>query len=286
MPLLTLEHKHPGNPGGTPQTLIRDPQLRLQIRAQKQTKVLQWLKAEIYSSPEILALVLGLSQRQSLHKTLMAIQEQGLIRQSRVTVVGGYQTLWGITEHGQALAFDPRKNEVPSGKVFEPGRISALRLKHILGLQKMKWQAIQAGWKGWKNCDRGIQPQGKNVKFKHRPDVLVIDPAGRVVAVELELTFKTVKRYAEEVIPSHARQICVEQKYQHVLWVCPTAEDTERMKNLIRQATERLRKSESRVMYQLEAYKQKSEWRMSSGLERPTTGRNNGKAEPKIAFRI
>jgi hypothetical protein len=124
------------------------------------------------------------------------------------------------------------------------------------------------------------------VKFKHRPDVLVIDPAGRVVAVELELTFKTVKRYAEEVIPSHARQICVEQKYQHVLWVCPTAEDTERMKNLIRQATERLRKSESRVMYQLEAYKQKSEWRMSSGLERPTTGRNNGKAEPKIAFRI
>ena len=100
----------------------------------------------------------------------------------------------GITEHGQALAYDPSKNETPSAKVFEPGRISALRLKHILGLQKMKWQAQQAGWSGWKNCDRGVRPQGKNEKLRHRPDVLMIDPAGLVIAVELELTFKTVKR--------------------------------------------------------------------------------------------
>ena len=129
------------------------------------------------------------------------------------------------------MAYDPSKNEILSSKVFEPGRISALRLKHILGLQKMKWQAIQAGWSGWKNCDRGVKPQRKTEKLRHRPDVLVIDPAGRVVAVELELTFKTVKRYAEEVIQSHARQIYVEEKYQHVLWVCPTAEDMQRMKN-------------------------------------------------------
>ena len=258
MPLLTLEPKRLGNPGGTPQTLIRDPQLRLQIHAQKQTKILQWLKTEIYSSPEVLTLVLGLNHRQSLHKALMEMQEQGLIRPARVPVVGGYQILWGITEHGQALAYDPSKNEIPSGKVFESGRISALRLKHILGLQKLKWQAIQAGWSGWKNCDRGLKPQRKTEKLRHRPDVLVIDPAGRVVAVELELTFKTVKRYAEEVIQSHARQIYVEQKYQHVLWVCPTAEDMQRMKNLIRQATELLRARQSAAMKQLDSYKERS----------------------------
>jgi hypothetical protein len=258
MPLLNLEPQRPGNLGGTLQTLIHDPQLRLQIHAQKQTKVLQWLKTEIYSSPEVLTLVLGLGHRQSLHKVLMAMQEQGLIRQSKVPVVGGHQTLWGITEHGQAMAYDPSKNEIPSCKVFEPGRISALRLKHILGLQKMKWQAIQASWSGWKNCDRGVKPQRKTEKLRHRPDVLVIDPAGRVVAVELELTFKTVKRYAEEVIQSHARQIYVEQKYQHVLWVCPTAEDMQRMKNLIRQATELLRARQGAAMKQLDAYKERS----------------------------
>jgi hypothetical protein len=194
MPLLTLESKRPGNPSGTPQTLIHDPQLRLQIHVQKQTKVLQWLKTEIYSSPEVLTLVLGLSHRQSLHRVLMAMQEQGVIRPAKVPIVGGYQVLWGITEHGQAMAYEPSKNEIPSSKVFEPGRISALRLKHILGLQKMKWQAVQAGWSGWKNCDRGVKPQRKTEKLRHRPDVLVIHPAGRVVAVELELTFKTVKR--------------------------------------------------------------------------------------------
>src|SRR5947209_5603830 len=63
-----------------------DPQLRLQIHTQKQTKVLQWLKTEIYSSSEILARVLGLNHRQSLHKLLMTMQEQGLIRYAKVQI--------------------------------------------------------------------------------------------------------------------------------------------------------------------------------------------------------
>jgi hypothetical protein len=202
--------------------------------------------------------VLGLNHCQSLYKLLTTKQEQGLIRYAKVPVVGGHQNLWGITEHGQALAYDPSKNETPSAKVFEPRRISALRLKHILGLQKMKWQALQTGWSGWKNCDRGVKPQRKNDKLRHRPDALVIDPASKVIAVELELTFKTVKRYAEEVIQSHARQIYVEENYQHVLWVCPTAEDVQRMTNLLRQATELLARKDSAALKQLEAYKQQS----------------------------
>ncbi|HEV2990642.1 MAG TPA: hypothetical protein VG759_19555 [Candidatus Angelobacter sp.] len=70
MSLLIVEPKRSGNPSGTPQTLIHDPQLRLQIHLQKQTKVLQWLKTEIYSSPEVLRLVLGLSHRQSRKSAL------------------------------------------------------------------------------------------------------------------------------------------------------------------------------------------------------------------------
>jgi hypothetical protein len=77
-----------------------------------------------------------------------------------------------------------------------------------------------------------------------------------VVAVELELTFKTVRRYADEVIASHVRQICVELKYQHVLWVCRTAEDAQRMQNLLWRAVERLRKNESWAGRQLAAYKE------------------------------
>lgn len=256
MPLLNIEPKHPGNPNGTPASLIRDPQLRKQIRILKQTKVLHWLKTEIYSSPEILALVLGFSHRQSVHKTLSAMEECGLIRQGRVAIVGGHQTLWGITEHGQAMAC-PDPDDEPFPKVFEPGRVSALRLRHILGLQRFKWQAMQAGWTGWKNCDRGVKPQ-KRKDFKHRPDVLVVDPAGKVVAVELELTFKTIKRYAEEVIPAHAMQICFEQTYQHVLWVCPTREDVRRMVNLIQQATAKLREGPSHVMDKFDAYKERT----------------------------
>ncbi len=256
MSLLIADAKRPGNAGGTPQTLIRDPQRRKQIHAEKQSKVLDWLKAEIYSSPDILALVLGVSSRQAVHKTLTGMQAQGLIRCAKVEVTGGHQTLWGITEHGQAAACDLNKSELPQGKPFEPGRVSALRLKHILTLQKMKWQSVQAGWSGWKNCDRGVKPQKRNEKFKHRPDVVTIDPAGRVVAIELELTFKTIKRYQQEVVPSHARQICLYHQYQHVLWVCPTAEDTKRMKGLLIETSKRLRASDSLTMKQMDAYKQ------------------------------
>src|SRR5579872_5365704 len=255
MPLLEITPKPIGNPGGTPQTLIRDPKLRLQIHAQKQSRILQWLKTETYSSPDVLALVLGLA-RQSLHKTLTAMRDQNLIRHAKVPVVGGHQSLWGITEHGLALAWDLSGNQTPAGKVFEPGRISALRLKHILELQKMKWQALQAGWSGWKNCDRGVKPQPTSGKFKHRPDALAIDPAGLVIAVELELTFKTVQRYAQEVLPSHIRQMYVERTYQQVLWVCPTAEVGQRMRNLLGQALEWLRAKKHSAAEQLSAYQQ------------------------------
>jgi len=106
----------PRYPRGTPQTLIRDPHLRLQIHTQKQTKILQLLRTEVYSSSEILALVLGLNHRQSVHKLLMTMQEQGLIRYAKVPVIGGHQNLWKITEHGQALAYHPSNNEMPSAK--------------------------------------------------------------------------------------------------------------------------------------------------------------------------
>ena len=109
----------PGNPRGTPQTLRRDPHLRSQIHTQKQIKILHWLKTEIYSSSEILAPVLGLNHHQSVHKLLMTMQEQGLIRYAKVPVIGGYQNLWKIIEHGQALAYHPSNNEMPSAALCQ-----------------------------------------------------------------------------------------------------------------------------------------------------------------------
>jgi hypothetical protein len=256
MPLLKVEPRRPGNAGGTPQTLVRDPQARKQIHVQKQTKVLHWLKTEIYSSSSVLAQVLGVTSRQAVHKTLSRMESAGLVKAAMMRTLNGRETLWGITEHGQAMAFDPSKNEAPSAKVFEPTKVPERLLEHNLELQQMKWQASQAGWSGWKNYDRGVKPAKKDEKLKHRPDVLVIDPAGKVVAVELELTFKTVRRYADEVIASHVRQICVELNYQHVLWVCRTAEDTERMKNLLWRAVERLNKNDSWAGCQLATYKE------------------------------
>jgi hypothetical protein len=69
MPLLDVEPKRRGNAGGTPHTLVRDPQLRKQIRILKQTKVLQWLKTEIYSSPEISSVITSKAANDDHFKT-------------------------------------------------------------------------------------------------------------------------------------------------------------------------------------------------------------------------
>ena len=198
MPLLDIEPKPISNPGGTPQTLIHDPKVRQKIHLEKQAKILQWLKTEIYSSGSLLGQVMGVHSRQAIHKALSRMQDDGLIRSGLVRTIEGRQALWGITEHGQVMAFDPTQEKEPSAKVFQLGAISVLRLQHTLTLQAMKLEGLARGWTGWRNCDREVRLKGRNDRQKHRADVIAVHPAGCIIAIELELTFKSAKRYAED----------------------------------------------------------------------------------------
>lgn len=246
------------NPGGTPQTLIHDPKVRENIHLEKQAKVLQWLKTEIYSSGALLGQVMGVQSRQAIHKALSRMQEDGLIRAGLVRTIAGRQALWGITEHGQAMAFDPAQEKAPSAKVFQLGAISVLRLQHTLTLQAMKLDAMAKGWTAWRNCDREVRLKSRNNRLQHRADVIAIHPAGRIIAVELELTFKSVKRYAEDILPDHVRNIYVEDQYQHVLWVCPNQQDESRMRKLLDRALEQMKKKDTQAASRYDAYREQS----------------------------
>src|SRR5437016_12535271 len=95
MPLLDVEPKPISNPGGTPRTLIHDPKVRQKVHLEKQAKVLQWLKTEIYSSGSLLGQVMGVHSRQAIHKALSRMQDDGLIRAGLVRTIKGRQALWG-----------------------------------------------------------------------------------------------------------------------------------------------------------------------------------------------
>lgn len=207
-------------------TLINDPQERLNRQFQKRHKLLRFLRQELWSSPEILQDVLGLASRQATHKTLMQFVNAGVIRSHSFKALGGKVTLFGITPHGQLLAFD-LNSEVPYSTYFEPSKIAEQTIRHSLDLQRQRVSAEHQGWTNWKNGDRYGTIDGE----KRRPDAIAIDPIGRKVAIEVERTIKTTKRY-EAILLSYLKAIKAGE-VNVVTWLSPTGDEAIRLRTLI-----------------------------------------------------
>src|SRR6185312_6901653 len=153
---------------------------------------------ELWSTARVLGEVMGLRARQAVHRSLQQLKDAELLRRQTYTILGHPLTIWGITAHGQACAFDPATEE-PVSAYFEPSRVSALTLAHAIDVQKLRVAAERAGWKDWKNGDRL-----RAVRDGKRPDAIAVSPRGIRTAIECERTMKTTKRY--EVILAHYLQ--------------------------------------------------------------------------------
>ncbi len=167
-----------------------------------------------------------MASRQATHKTLVQLEGEALLKRHKFKALGGSITLWGITAHGQAMAFYPESEE-PYAAYFEPSRISEQNIRHQLDLQKMRLAAERIGWANWTDGSRlgDIPKNGK------RPDAIAIDPQGRRTAIECERTIKTRKRY-EQILVTYLRAI-KSGKVDMVIWVSPTPEISQRLKAIV-----------------------------------------------------
>jgi Replication-relaxation len=191
--------------------------------AEKATLVLRFLRGEIFSDAQNLGLLLGIATLAGTIKALRQLEKHALLREHRPD---GHRTLWGITQHGQALAFDP-VTEAPKETYFEPGRVALPFLQHTLGLQRLRILAERAGWSKWTAGDRA----GKWARAEKRPDALAITPDGLRVAVEYERTFKTIRRY-EDILAGYL--MAVKRKdIDLVIWVCPTKDSAVRLRRIV-----------------------------------------------------
>ena len=182
----------------------------------KRGLVLRFLREELWSTASVLGEVIGIRARQAVHRSLQQLENAGLLRRHTYTIFGHPLTIWGITAHGQACAFDPATEE-PVSAYFEPSRVSGLTIAHAVALQKLRVAAERAGWKDWKNGDRlGAVRDGK------RPDAIAVSPEGIRTAIECERTMKTTKRY--EVILAHYLQSLRRGQLARVVWLCPDAD--------------------------------------------------------------
>ncbi len=161
----------------------------------KRLLILRFLSSgETYTGLRIAAQLMACSAT-SAERTLAGLVRSGALKTEIHFVQSRKLKLYGISPYGLALAgeFD--------NPAFELGRINSQYILHHLQTQQARINAEAAGWIDWK--------PGKllhGMGLKKVPDALVVSPAGRRVAIELELNIKTQKRYSE-IISAHLQAI-------------------------------------------------------------------------------
>jgi len=109
--------------------------------------------------------------------------------------------------------------------IFEPSKIRPVMIQHHLDLQVARLQAESAGWTNW--LPGNLLPKD----VKKRPDAIVNTfSSNRKIAVELERTIKTKKRY--EAIFSIYLQAIKRGEYHSIHYVCPDPEFAVRMRRM------------------------------------------------------
>lgn len=207
--------------------LIESYQERMQRSKDKKQMILKFLRDETWTNIPNIQQLLDIKYVNA-HRTLSQLQRDGMVRSHTYRGIGGQFTLWGITPHGLAFAFDedePWQNR----SHFEPSKVALSTLDHTLDIQLAHIKALKAGWTNWVD---GRYLPGSPEK---RPDGVVNDSDNKIVAIEIERTIKTKKRY--EMILSSYLQAIKRSDYDYVIYLSPS-ELAPRLERYIKNITE------------------------------------------------
>lgn len=205
--------------------LVADPAQRKARANEKRTKVLRFLRDEIWTITEVVARLLGLGYP-AAHTALKAMARDGLINSEYVYIPARHGTsrvvLHGITAQGLAYAWNLDETPLPRNP-WEPSKTNALFVPHQIAIQLARVEAEKAGWREWKPA-RTLMGLG----LPKLPDAEAIDPDGQRVAIELEREIKTDKRY-EAVIGAYIAIIKKDHRWNRVDYICPDADFAARL---------------------------------------------------------
>jgi DNA-binding MarR family transcriptional regulator len=191
--------------------LINSYQQRCARAQSKREVILRFLRDETWSNLTNLTSVLGLTEPAAF-KTISQLERDGFLLRHKVESLR--ISLWGVTPQGLAFAWHESETMQPR-PYFEPSKLSVLTIYHYLDIQRARLIAERAGWTNW------IPGTRLPKDIKKRPDAIATDSKGNIVAIELERTIKTLKRY--EAIFAIYLQLMKRDEYAKVHYVCPDA---------------------------------------------------------------
>ncbi|NHC05029.1 hypothetical protein G9F31_14915 [Acinetobacter sp. 187] len=187
------------------------------IRKIKELIILSFLLDERYTTLKILVLLLNMTQS-GVRRILHSMEAKQLIKfhQIDVDLNPRKYSVWGLTPTG--AAFITPENEPL--RFFEVGRVKSSTMKHSLALQYVKARLINDGWREWQSSSKMLRRANlERSMWIQVPDAVALSPEGRTIAIELERTLKTPKRYVE-ILGNYAEMISSET-VKEVFYFCP-----------------------------------------------------------------
>mgnify|MGYP003604123330 FL=1 len=197
--------------------LINSKTERDRIKAEKERKILSFLLEEGYSTAKILAQFLKMTPN-GVQRTLRKMEANDLIKAHTVDfeLSSWNLKIWGLTPSGTLLATP----EDEKFKFFEVSRVKPITMAHSLALQRVKVLALSQGWSEWESSSKMLQNANLNRStWLQVPDAVAMSPKGRKIAIELERTVKTPKRYVE-ILANYAEMLSSEI-IAEVIYICP-----------------------------------------------------------------
>jgi len=186
-------------------------------KAVKETLILSFLWEEGYSTAKILAPLLKMTPN-GIQRILRKMEAKELIQTHTVDfeLSSWNLKIWGLTPTGTLLATP----EDEKFKFFEVSRVKPITMAHSLALQRIKVLALSQGWGEWQSSSKMLKNANLNRStWLQVPDAVAMSPKGRKIAIELERTVKTPKRYVE-ILANYAEMLS-SGIIAEVIYICP-----------------------------------------------------------------
>lgn len=175
--------------------LIADYQDRMENNKKNRLTILEFLTKNRYSNLKNIAFKLGHKSTSTASRVLKKLVAEKLVKRADIREDFFNAVLFGITEAGinEAGYF------VDDYKPFHKSRVSLRNLNHTLLNQRVGiWLFKLKSNDGAAviNMEFGNLKKYDNIiKFKHRPDLLLMLKGNLNIAIETELSLKDIKRY-------------------------------------------------------------------------------------------
>jgi len=192
---------------------------RMARRADKQRKILAFLRTEIWTVPEIIGLVAGVRDPRTIESTLKSMVRDDLLVTEECTLQSGRRiALFGISMDGQAHVAHLLDKPLID-KSYERGRAGLSLVDHRCDCQMLRIRLALAGWTGWMYPDR-VSVAQKSKAGMHRADAITTTPGGVVAALEVERSVKNGRRYRS--IFAHHLSAISRGEYARVIYASPS----------------------------------------------------------------